>query len=119
MIQRAIAIHQQAGFGPTAREIAEILWLAVHLDAPEKAPSQSLTLPKQKPEKSNESETPDPETKEENPELSFESSEPSAGAYLPSSGSSKSVESREAIPIKLPAAVAIRNSLALGRALRP
>jgi formylglycine-generating enzyme required for sulfatase activity len=119
MIQSAIAILQQAGFDPTAREIAEILWLAVHLDAPENSSSQSPTLPKHKPEKSNESKTLDPETTEESPEVSSEISEPSAGAYLPSSGSSKSTESREAIPIKLPAAIAIRNSLALGRALRP
>ncbi|NEP52922.1 MAG: hypothetical protein F6K65_30625, partial [Moorea sp. SIO3C2] len=34
MVGKAIAILQQAGFDLTAREIAEILWLAVHLDQP-------------------------------------------------------------------------------------
>ncbi|MBW4593151.1 MAG: tetratricopeptide repeat protein, partial [Brasilonema angustatum HA4187-MV1] len=60
---------------------------------------------------------------QETPEIasSPQVTEPGAEISLPSSvpSSAKSPESREAIPIKVPAGVGLRNSLALGRALRP
>ncbi|MBW4669993.1 MAG: hypothetical protein KME60_21910 [Cyanomargarita calcarea GSE-NOS-MK-12-04C] len=43
MIEQTIAILQQAGFDLTARELAEIIWLAVHLDASEQPQPQPTT----------------------------------------------------------------------------
>ncbi|WP_414581389.1 SAV_2336 N-terminal domain-related protein [Scytonema sp. PCC 10023] len=111
MIERAIAILQQAGFDLTARELAEIIWLAVHIEESEQSQQQSQqsTVSKPKPPKTNQ------------PRTRTQVTEPRAEVYLPSSvqSSAKSPENREAIPIKVPAAVALRNVLALGRALRP
>ncbi|QDL11030.1 hypothetical protein DP113_26730 [Brasilonema octagenarum UFV-E1] len=115
MISRAIAILQQAGFDLTARELAEIIWLAVHIEESE----QSQQQPQQQSQQLNPPETQTQET----PEIasSPQVTEPGAEISLPSAvlSSAKSPESREAIGIKVPAAVALRNSLALGRALRP
>ncbi|NEO37146.1 MAG: CHAT domain-containing protein [Moorea sp. SIOASIH] len=145
MVGKAIAILQQAGFDLTAREIAEILWLAVHLDQPidqseepqqplPQQPSQSSTVSQnqsQQPQQPSQSSTVSQDQSQQPPnqtpdiqadtqESSFpEVTEPGADVYPPSSKPKKTKESREAIPIKVPAAVALRNSLALGRALRP
>lgn len=113
MIGQAIAILQQAGFDPTAREMAEIIWLAVHIDVSEQSPVSEKERPlpdspkTQAPENSESPITQPPERRAE--------------VYLPSPGlrQTTATESREAIPIKVPAAVALRNSLALGRSLRP
>ncbi|AOW99097.1 hypothetical protein BJP34_06215 [Moorena producens PAL-8-15-08-1] len=145
MIEEAIAILQQARFDLTAREIAEIFWLAVHLDQSiEQSEEAQQPLPQQPSQSSRVSQdqsqqpqppsppsrvsqdqsqqppnkTPDiqPDTEESPlPEVK----EPGAEVALASSKPKKTKQSREAIPIKVPAAVALRNSLALGRALRP
>ncbi|NEQ82986.1 MAG: formylglycine-generating enzyme family protein, partial [Moorea sp. SIO2I5] len=116
MVEKAIAILQQAGFDLTAREIAEILWLAVHLDESidESEPSTLSQDQSQQPP----NQTPDiqPDTQESS---SPGVKKPGADVGFPSSKPKKTKESGEAIPIKVPAAVALRNSLALGRALRP
>ncbi|MGH7999565.1 MAG: hypothetical protein ACREPR_09095, partial [Brasilonema sp.] len=118
MIERAIAILQQAGFDLTARELAEMIWLAVHIEESEQSQqrSQQFTVSKPEPPRTNQPQIQTPEI----PELAPQVTEPRAEVYLPSSvpSSAKSPESREAIPIKVPAAVALRNSLALARALR-
>jgi formylglycine-generating enzyme required for sulfatase activity len=121
MIERAIAILQQARFDLTARELAEIIWLAVHIEESEQLQQQSQQFTLSKPERLR---TNQPQTQtQETPEIasSPQATEPRAEVYLPSSVQSpaKSPESREAIAIKVPAAIALRNSLALGRALRP
>ncbi|NET85711.1 MAG: formylglycine-generating enzyme family protein, partial [Moorea sp. SIO1F2] len=115
MLEEAIAILQKAGFDLTAREIAEILWLAVDLDQSEEPqqPSQSSTVSQ---EESQQPPNPTPDISEES---SPEDIETPAEVDLASSKPKKTKESREVIPIKVPAAVALRNSLALGRALRP
>ncbi|MBD2215136.1 SUMF1/EgtB/PvdO family nonheme iron enzyme [Nostoc linckia FACHB-104] len=128
MIERAIAILQQAGYDLTARELADIFWLAVHIEQssaplPQKIPELSTPLPAPKPDtpnkhvdtfKSKVTETPEtPETRR--------TQEPTAPVVLPPPPTQKpsTKENAEAIPIKIPAAAALRNSLALGRALRP
>ncbi|BAZ03276.1 hypothetical protein NIES37_72890 (plasmid) [Tolypothrix tenuis PCC 7101] len=128
MIERAIAILQQAGYDLTARELADIFWLAVHIEQssaplPQKIPELSTPLPAPKPDtpnkhvdtfKSKVTETPEtPET--------LRTQEPTAPVVLPPPPTQKpsTKENAEAIPIKIPAAAALRNSLALGRALRP
>ena len=115
MIERAIAILQQAGFDLTARELAEIIWLAVHLEESEQSQQQSqqFTVSKLEPPRTDQPETQTPEI----PELASlpQVREPRAEVYLPSSArnTAKAIESREAIPIKVPAAIALRNALAL------
>ncbi|NEP35179.1 formylglycine-generating enzyme family protein [Moorena sp. SIO3B2] len=145
MVGKAIAILEQAGFDLTAREIAEILWLAIHLDEPiQESEESQQPLPQQQSQSSTVSQdqsqqsqqpsqastvsqdqsqqprnqTPDIQTDTQESPLP-EVTKPGADVYLPSSKPNKTKESREAIPIKVPAAVALRNSLALGRALRP
>ncbi len=115
MIEQAIAILQQAGFDFTARELAEIIWLAVHIEKPE-APQQ-LTVSKPEPPRTERSQT---QQTSESPSLP-QVREPRAEVYRPTSvpKPTETPESRQAIPIKVPAAVALRNALALGRALRP
>jgi formylglycine-generating enzyme required for sulfatase activity len=114
MIEQTIAILQQAGFDLTARELAEIIWLAVHLDASEQPQPQPAT---NKQPVTNQP----PTTNNQPPTTNNQPRENSADIYLPSSVKhlTTATESREAIPIKVPAAVALRNSLALGRSLRP
>ncbi|NES86289.1 MAG: formylglycine-generating enzyme family protein, partial [Moorea sp. SIO2B7] len=144
MIEEAIAILQQAGFDLTAREIAEIFWLAIHLDQPidqseepeqplPQQPSQSSTVsqeqsqqPQQQSQASTVSQEQSQQPRNQTPNIQPDTKKsppkakkPGADVYLPFSKPNKTKESREAIPIKVPAAVALRNSLALGRALRP
>ncbi|WP_293066178.1 MULTISPECIES: tetratricopeptide repeat-containing protein [unclassified Moorena] len=119
MLQEAIAILQQAGFDLTAREIAEIFWLAVHLDQPideSEEPQPQLQASTVSQEELQQPPNPTPDISEES---SPEDTEPPAEVDLASSKPKKTKESGEAIPIKVPAAVALRNTLALGRALRP
>ncbi|OLT58620.1 formylglycine-generating enzyme family protein [Moorena bouillonii] len=145
MLEEAIAILQKAGFDLTAREIAEIFWLAVHLDQPidqseepqqplPQEPSQSSTVSQdqsQQPQKRSQSSTvsqdQSPQPPNQTPDIQPDTqelplpevTEPGADVGLASSKPKKTKASGEAIPIKVPAAVALRNSLALGRALRP
>ncbi|NEO01218.1 MAG: formylglycine-generating enzyme family protein, partial [Moorea sp. SIO3I7] len=141
MLEEAIAILQQAGFDLTAREIAEIFWLAVHLDQPiDQSEEAQQPLPQQRSQSSTVSQdkSPQPQQRSQSSTVSQDQSqqppnqtpdiqesslpevtEPGADVYPPSSKPKNTKESGEAIPIKVPAAVALRNSLALGRALRP
>ncbi len=119
MIGRAIGILQQAGFDLTADELAEIIWLAVQIESEEpQQRSPQPTISKQAPPRTDQPQT----QTQEIPLPSFpQIPEPSAEVYLPSSVPSpaKATEIPESIPIKVPAAVALRNSLANGRSLRP
>ncbi len=124
MIERAIAILQQAGFDFTGRELAEIIWLAVHIEEPEELKERSPQLPVSTP---TVSELEPPRTEQtQNQTISEVRSlpqvpQPLADVYLPSSvpKPAKTTETQEVIPIKVPAAIALRNTLALARALRP
>ncbi|MBD2457682.1 formylglycine-generating enzyme family protein [Nostoc sp. FACHB-87] len=124
MIERVIAILQEAGFKFTATELADIFWLAVHIESSQQQPHQqpvksATSLQPSKPDFSN---TPVTTSKSQATELPVTSvNEPSSSVVLPSPPTQKPspTENSEAIPIKIPAAKALRNSLALGRALRP
>ena len=128
MVEEAIAILQQAGFDLTAREIAEIFWLAVHLDESiDQSEEPQQPLPQQPSQSSTVSQDQSPQPPNQSPDIQADTQEsplpevtkPGADVYPPSSKPRKTKQSGEAIPIKVPAAVALRNSLALGRALRP
>jgi formylglycine-generating enzyme required for sulfatase activity len=123
MIKEAIAILQEAGFDLTATEIAEILWLALHLEPSPQQPQQQSSASQQQPRTTNrQPQTPISDTPVEASSSQIqEIEEPAAQVTLPSSELNPISSNRkpEAIPIKIPAAVALRNALALGRALRP
>ncbi|MBR8839317.1 MAG: SUMF1/EgtB/PvdO family nonheme iron enzyme [Stigonema ocellatum SAG 48.90 = DSM 106950] len=112
MIQQAIAILQQAGFDLTAQELAEILWLAVHRSESEKPHKRSPqpNIPKPDPPQTQTQEIP------QSPSLP-QILEPTFPVTLPSPVPSPAKTTET--PIRIPAAVALRNSLALGRSLRP
>jgi formylglycine-generating enzyme required for sulfatase activity len=123
MIERVIAILQSAGFDFTAKELADIFWLAVQMEpSPESSPSQTEKQPEspiiqQQDSPNQSSDIPKPQL----PNIPA-TQERKAPISLPTSQSKtvKSTQSQEeAIPIKIPAATALRNALALGRALRP
>ena len=114
MVEEAIAILQQAGFDLTAREIAEIFWLAVHLDESIQESEPSTLSQDQSQKAPNKNSDIQADTHKSSPEKKR-----GADLYQPSSQPKKIKESGEAIPIKVPAALALRNSLALGRAFRP
>ncbi|MEC4815737.1 MAG: formylglycine-generating enzyme family protein [Scytonema sp. PMC 1069.18] len=115
MIEQAIALLKNAGFDLTAREIAEMIWLAVHLDE-----SEQPTVPEQKSSNTDQIITPLPEP-QDTTSISPQPPEPSVPVYLssPSSPGSTTTKTQDGVPIKVPAAIALRNSLALGRSLRP
>ncbi len=119
MIEEAIAILKKVNSNLTAREIAEILWLAVHIEESEQSQQQS-TGTQQKLPTPDKPTTPASETQAETPTLS-ELPEPSVPIYLPSrtSRSTTATATNQGISIKVPAAIALRNSLELGRSLRP
>ncbi|RCJ23846.1 hypothetical protein A6770_28940 [Nostoc minutum NIES-26] len=121
MIERVIAILQKAGFDLTAREVAEILWLAVHMEE-SKQPQQKLqklTPSKPEPARPDQPQSPAPEIVE-TPSPSATPKVTSEVSLSPSQKKiTKNLEIPETIPIKIPAAPALRNSLALARSLRP
>uniref|UniRef100_UPI0035C93E87 SAV_2336 N-terminal domain-related protein n=1 Tax=Plectonema radiosum TaxID=945768 RepID=UPI0035C93E87 len=126
MIERSLAILQQAGFDFTARELADILWLAVHMERSRSVPQVSL---EQSPQELTKPATPQPDSSKPVDTSKPEATEPpvildqdpTSLVVLPPHPTEKpsTTDNTEAIPIKIPAAAALRNSLALGRALRP
>ena len=128
MIERAIAILQDVGYDLTARELADILWLAVKMkplsaQSPHQITEPLTQLPTPKPDPSNKPvDTSKPEVPKPRDTSGSSDKEPTAPVVLPpppSEPKPPSTDNTEAIPIKIPAAAALRNSLALGRALRP
>ncbi len=122
MIERAIAILQKAEYDLTARELADIFWLAVHMESLSEQSPQPITepsppLPTPKPDTPNKPLAP---PRSEN-KLPVTPDRPTAPVVPspPETQKPSDKENTEAIPIKIPAAAALRNSLALGRALRP
>lgn len=120
MIERAIAILQKAGFDLTARELADIFWLAVHLEPlSEKPPQQIKEPPIPKPDPSKKLVDSSKPKVIESPVTSNQELKASVVLPPPPAEKPSLTKNTEAIPIKIPAAAALRNSLALGRALRP
>lgn len=125
MIERVFSILQQAGYDISACELAEILWLAVHLDESLIPHQQPLNTSKQAVQQVLQENEPPTETTEtsHSPPTSSQPNEPVSNVFLPStikssSNSTNNIDS-EAVSIKIPTAVALRDSLALSRALRP
>ncbi|MDF5730919.1 MAG: SAV_2336 N-terminal domain-related protein, partial [Rhizonema sp. PD38] len=125
MIRRLIARLEQAGLQLNAEEIADLLWLANQMKqaAPEpdqiEPPSEQAIQPSTPitSTSANAAQTPplSPTPSKKQPTVSAYSSD-----TLPKSGSEEQSSSTpEGLPFKAPAAPALRNSLALARALRP
>ncbi|KYC43312.1 hypothetical protein WA1_14605 [Scytonema hofmannii PCC 7110] len=119
MIEQAIAILKKVNSNLTAREIAEILWLAVHIEESEQSQQQSSGAQQKLPTPEKPT-TPESDSQAETPTPS-ELPEPSVQVYLPSrtSRSTTATSTNQGTSIKVPAAIALRNSLELGRSLRP
>ncbi|MEH2039404.1 formylglycine-generating enzyme family protein [Nostoc sp.] len=125
MIAKLIACLEEVGLEVNAEEIGDILWLANQMQqaAPEPVKTEQLH------EKPIQPFTPISPTSGNAASTEPSSStplkkEPTVSAYLsdviPESGSSgESSLTPEGLPFKSPAAPALRNSLALARALRP
>lgn len=102
-----------------AVEIADLLWLALQRGGGEDVGSETDSAVGKAPEKemevSRSRPTPTQQTTEEIEET--ETTETPGAKIYPSGGKSRS--SQPGIPFKTPAAAALRNPLALARALRP
>ena len=123
------SLLKQAQLQLDAEEIADLLWLAVQMDEVEKT-SASDSTPEEPAEKtqtttittqSEETTALPPTSTPANPESL---QKPAASVKLPSASNrsddkTQSQSASESIPFKAPAAPALRNKLALGRALRP
>ncbi len=122
-------VLKQAQLKLDAEEIADLLWLAVQMgevekiSAPDSAPEESAEENGTKIIKTEIEETTalPPTSTPANPESL---QQPAASVNIPSAsnGSDDKTQSQsasESIPFKAPAAPALRNKLALGRALRP
>ncbi|BAZ13460.1 metallophosphoesterase [Calothrix sp. NIES-4071] len=115
MIERVSSILQQAGYDLSARELSEIIWLAVHLDESEishQQPTLQVLQEDQSPTQTTET--------SKSPPTSSQPNEPVSNVFLPTvKSSSHTREARETVSIQIPAASSLRDSLALSRALRP
>ncbi|MEM8638827.1 MAG: GUN4 domain-containing protein [Cyanobacteria bacterium P01_G01_bin.54] len=124
MLEQFISTLEQAkierhGDALDAVEIADLLWLALHRDGGEAAGGEVSSTVGDEPERATETprspSTQTQQTTAETPET--ETPETPGAKVYPSGGRSQS--SQQGIPFKTPAAAALRNPLALARALRP
>ena len=120
MIKEAIAIFKDSGFDLTAREIAEILWLSVHVDY------SKTEIADLQPVKLSEPPTVSPSPKIANSPTSAPSllsrSEQSASAPVTLANCNRTKsnpQSSGGVPLKVPVPAALRDPLTLGKALRP
>ncbi|MGK7942750.1 MAG: SAV_2336 N-terminal domain-related protein [Crocosphaera sp.] len=119
MISQAIAILKQAGLDLTAREIADILWLSTYITPSEEKKLVYSTQP-HKPSKSL---PPIPSATGAGkssftsplPHVTTPPKRPTQSTSTPSTGQKTS----GGIHFKVPAPNALRNALAIGKALRP
>ena len=120
MIKEAIAIFKDSGLDLTAREIAEILWLSVHVDYskieiadPEPVkPSEPSTVPSSPTIPNSPTQPPSLPTRSE--------TTPSAPVTLANRNRTQSnPQSSGGIPLKVPVPSALRDPLSLAKALRP
>ncbi|MCW5318359.1 SUMF1/EgtB/PvdO family nonheme iron enzyme [Nostoc sp. KVJ3] len=119
MIERVIGAFQNLGFDLTDTEIADILWLAVQM---RRSNCSSVSEPEQQTPVSTTSKIAStlpqlPLEQNLNSSKSINKTEASANVYPQSSQDSD--RNSSGIPIKVPAAQALRNQLEIGRALRP
>ena len=140
MIERAIKILQKAGFDFTARELAEIFWLAVHLDEEEQNTSQvkqqvdnkqnspqlqqpvvdqADSPPLQQPVEDKQESTPKTQPQIQPPPQNLPLTLPQNQKPTPKPKLNLTTPIQKGVSIQVPAAPALRNTLELGRALRP
>ncbi|MBD2492361.1 SAV_2336 N-terminal domain-related protein [Aulosira sp. FACHB-615] len=118
MIERVIGTFQKLGFDLTDTEIADILWLAVQM---RRSDCSSVSEPQQQTPTSTSKATPTspqlPLEQNINSSKSTKKTEASANVYPQSAQDSD--RNSSGLPIKVPAAQALRNQLEIARALRP
>lgn len=122
MISLLSQILQQAGYELSARELSEILWLAVHLDESLTPQQPVSTLHEQATQHVHPEYKPATEITDTSklPPTSSPPNEPVADIFLPSTVKSTSNNThKQAVSINIPAVSSLRDSLALSRALRP
>jgi len=118
MIERVIGTFQKLGFDLTDTEIADILWLAVQMRRSDCSPVSKQQ--QQTPTSTSKATQTSPQLPLEqniNSSKSTKKTEASANVYPQSSQDSDGNSS--GLPIKVPAAQALRNQLEIARALRP
>ncbi|MGD1700794.1 SAV_2336 N-terminal domain-related protein [Dapis sp. BLCC M229] len=111
-LQRLLNILQKVKSDLTGLELAEIIWLAVQMGETEQ---QQISTPT----KAQKEEAPLPKKSSSETSPSDARAEETAEVYPYSSTPSSSTASITDTPIKVPAAPALRNTLALARAIRP
>ncbi len=119
MIAELIKTFNNIGLKLTSEEIADILWLAEHLEKPETRPSQerqksdSDSLPPAR-------RTPDfPQKHDGRGESSDKEKEPETGIHPSGSGEKAVGTGTGGIPIRSPGGSALPGELSISRALRP
>ncbi|NEO87049.1 MAG: caspase family protein [Spirulina sp. SIO3F2] len=110
---------ERQGEALDAVAIADLLWLALHRGGGESIEGEAGSVVGDEPELAAEvpEAQPAPTQRETEETLETEATETAGAKVYPSGGRSQS--SQQGIPFKTPAAAALRNPLALARALRP
>jgi AAA ATPase domain len=118
MIERMIAALSKAGFELTDKEMADILWLAVQMQQ-----SDRSLVNQQKQIQSSLSASPESlsqSSNEDSQAFSSTSNDTSIDVYpQPSSDTRQDLTEDSGLPIKVAAAQALRNPLAIARSLKP
>ncbi|AFY55455.1 hypothetical protein Riv7116_2974 [Rivularia sp. PCC 7116] len=142
MIEKVLEILENAGFNFTARELVDIFWLAIHLDE-EKPDSTPQKHQREKIQDSHrrryrlpikQDSTPEHQQVNklekqksiqksqpaiQNPPPSLPVALPSVHKFISEAEPNLNIPVRKSVSLKVPAAPALRNTLELGRALRP
>ncbi|MEQ8971721.1 MAG: SAV_2336 N-terminal domain-related protein [Coleofasciculus sp. C1-SOL-03] len=118
MIQQAIALLNQVGLELTAEEIADIFWLALQMGETESASSSPETPPINLNPPTATASEPYAELYSSPPPASIPQSDSPPSASSPSPQLDSPPPS-QLLPFETPAAPALRNPLAIARAIRP
>ena len=114
-----LTVLQRAGLQPTAAEVADLIWLALHTAPPRAARKKSSTRqPESGPKDTTASDKEfESSSKERRPR--YRSSQPSKTTELYPRGGPDAGSSQSASPVRVPAIPKLPDALAIGRALRP
>ncbi|MFC6016823.1 SAV_2336 N-terminal domain-related protein [Plantactinospora solaniradicis] len=116
MIERLVAGLNSAGYEPTWQEVADAVWLAPYLDPNPLAPAEPAGSEAAPPEPAT---LPVREPRPDRPALTGADNPQPAAELHAASGDPETAARVPAIPVRGPAAPALRHTLALSRALRP
>jgi len=124
MIKDLIQILKGVGFDPRPEEVADILWLASHLDASKSSEKMAETEPLQKPLKSDAdmagSNAGEQEDQDKRNGRHSQAAKARAEVYpAEPEGKELAGPGDSGLPFRSPAAMALPGQLAIGKALRP